>query len=264
LDYQPAISVWLIALFAVCGIFSLVVNGTLFRWLYLEGGKVVTEVFGPSDSGLACFFVTWFVWLTYTGFATQQRAVTDSDLITGAFHVTVIVLVIVLFLVSRKINLSSQFGLNRNGVSKAIFFAAPLLLTAFPLVAWAGFFMGKVMGDRADPQELVRFFTDASRAGKIETMIFTMLFGVLVAPAAEEFIFRGYLYATAKKYLGFIPAMILVSALFAAIHLNLFILAICFTLAYESTGSILVPMAMHALFNFSEFALMLAPSHLQP
>ena len=53
-----------------------------------------------------------------------------------------------------------------------------------------------------------------------------------------------------------VPAGILINAaLFAGIHLNapsfagLFVLAVCLTLAYEWTGSLLVPMAMHALFN---------------
>ena len=49
--------------------------------------------------------------------------------------------------------------------------------------------------------------------------------------------------------------MLLTSLLFAAIHMNgpvflpLFVLAVCLTLAYEATGSLWVPMLMHALFN---------------
>ena len=50
-------------------------------------------------------------------------------------------------------------------------------------------------------------------------------------------------------------AALLTSALFALVHVNLaslpalFYLALCLTLAYEWTGSLLVPITMHALFN---------------
>ena len=60
------------------------------------------------------------------------------------------------------------------------------------------------------------------------------------------------------------------SALFAAIHLNsaslfpLFVLAVCFTLVYEATGSILVSMTMHSLFNLTTFLLLTAPSNSAP
>ena len=267
MDYQPNISGWLVLFFVIWGGLGLLVNSALFCRLWVTGGKVGTEAFGPPDSGLVCFFATWFAWLVYNGFAAPQRAVNVSDLMVGALHVSVIVLVIVLFLVFRKINVLSLLGLNFGGLLKAFFLALPLVLAAFPLVAFAGALMAKLMGSEAEPQELVKFFTEAANSREIGVLLLTMVFGVLVAPAAEEFIFRGYLYSVAKKYLGFIPAMILVSLLFAAIHLNLtslpslFILALCFTLAYELTGSILVPIAMHALFNFSEFALMLSASH---
>jgi membrane protease YdiL (CAAX protease family) len=33
---------------------------------------------------------------------------------------------------------------------------------------------------------------------------------------------------------------------------GLFVLALCLTLAYEASGSLLVPIGMHALFNLSQ------------
>ena len=258
----------MIALFVVWLLVGLLAYGLLWRKIYPVGAQVATDNLGPPDAGLACFFATWFAWLTWTGFAAKEHNVTPAELVAGALHFTVIVGVIAGFLMSRKISVCRQFGINRIGVSKAVYLGGPLLLAAFPLVGFAGWIMLKLIGAEAKPQELVRFFTEASDHGKMWEVIFTMGFGVILAPMAEEFIFRGYLYTTAKKYLGFLPAMLLVSALFAAIHLNLaslpslFILAICFTIAYESSGSILVPMAMHALFNFTEFSFMLSASHL--
>ena len=57
--------------------------------------------------------------------------------------------------------------------------------------------------------------------------------------------------------------------LFAAAHthlpsaLPLFVSAVCFTLAYEWSGSILVSMAMHALFNSAQLILLAFPELLQ-
>jgi membrane protease YdiL (CAAX protease family) len=270
LNYPSEIPVWIAAILAAWLVISLCAYGYLLRRLSARGGKVATDALGPPDAGLACFFIIWFGWLAYGGFRNSDRAVNDSDLLAGAIHVALIVLVIASFLRFRKISLADQFGLRFSGIFMAAVFAVPLMTAAFPLVSCAGAIMVKLLGTGAKQQELVEFFTEASSNGKIWPVISTMAFGVFIAPAAEEFIFRGYLYPTVKKYLGLFPAMILTAGLFAAIHVNLtslpslFILAVCFTVAYETTGSILVPMAMHALFNLGEFSMMLAYPNFQP
>ena len=59
-----------------------------------------------------------------------------------------------------------------------------------------------------------------------------------------------------KRYFGAVPSGFLSCLLFAAFHTSLtalaglFVLAVCLNLAYERTGSLLVPIGMHALFNF--------------
>jgi len=90
-----------------------------------------------------------------------------------------------------------------------------------------------------------------------------ILLAVVVAPVTEELAFRGYLYGVIKRYLGAIPALVLSGILFALIHLNLpsffplLVLASVFALAYELSGSLLVPMTMHALFNAFSLILVL-------
>jgi membrane protease YdiL (CAAX protease family) len=82
-----------------------------------------------------------------------------------------------------------------------------------------------------------------------------LVMAIVVAPLAEEFIFRGYLYPVGKKYLGGFAAAMVTAALFAVLHGHtaslpaLFTLALCLVLSYEKTGSLLVPMIMHAVFN---------------
>ena len=80
-------------------------------------------------------------------------------------------------------------------------------------------------------------------------------FAVVIAPVAEEFIFRGVLYPYVKQlgYPGF--AWIGVNFLFALIHVDaaalvpLFVLALVLTWLYERTDNLLVPITAHGLFN---------------
>jgi membrane protease YdiL (CAAX protease family) len=95
------------------------------------------------------------------------------------------------------------------------------------------------------------------------TRVYLGLFAVVIAPVAEEFIFRGLLFPFVKQ-LGYPKlAWIGVSFLFALIHLDaatlipLFVLALALTWLYEFTDVLLAPIAVHALFNAVNFSLLL-------
>lgn len=92
--------------------------------------------------------------------------------------------------------------------------------------------------------------------------IYFGLFAVVIAPVAEEFIFRGVLFPFVKQ-LGYPRlAWFGVSAFFALIHFDvavfapLFALALALTWLYEKTDSLLAPMAAHSLFNAANLALL--------
>ena len=86
---------------------------------------------------------------------------------------------------------------------------------------------------------------------------------VIVAPLAEEVVFRGYLYPAAKRFCGPLGAMLFSSLVFAAAHGNvvallpLFILAMLLCLIYELTGSIWATISVHFLFNAATVTLQL-------
>jgi membrane protease YdiL (CAAX protease family) len=81
------------------------------------------------------------------------------------------------------------------------------------------------------------------------------VFAVVLAPVAEEFIFRGMLFPWLRR-LG-LPwlAWFGVSGLFALIHHNevtflpLLVLALALTWLYHKTGNLLAPITAHACFN---------------
>lgn len=91
---------------------------------------------------------------------------------------------------------------------------------------------------------------------------------VVIAPIAEEALFRGYLFGRLKKYVPTIPAIIVVSLLFAAAHLpggdhiqwnvalDVFALSIILCLLRSITGSIWAGILLHMLKNAIAFYLM--------
>lgn len=85
---------------------------------------------------------------------------------------------------------------------------------------------------------------------------------VLLAPAAEEMLFRGIIYPAVKEA-GFPRLALWGSALlFAAFHVNLvtfiplMVLALALTFIYERTDNLLAPITAHASFNAMNFIIL--------
>ncbi len=85
----------------------------------------------------------------------------------------------------------------------------------------------------------------------------------LTAPVFEELLFRGMALPLAARGAGAVPAAIGTAAAFALIHLHaaavlpLFMLAVFLSIAYIYTRSLSAVIAMHALFNLVNIALLL-------
>lgn len=86
---------------------------------------------------------------------------------------------------------------------------------------------------------------------------------VIGAPIAEELVFRGFLYTSFRAKWGYVPALVVTSLLFSALHFEetgigmyaLLILPGAFLLGWmrERSGGIALPIAMHAFMNFGAF-----------
>ncbi|MBW3620548.1 MAG: CPBP family intramembrane metalloprotease [Actinobacteria bacterium] len=82
---------------------------------------------------------------------------------------------------------------------------------------------------------------------------------VLVAPVIEEVVFRGLLFQVLRRRLGLWPGVLLSSLTFAVVHLELIdrplslaallVLGAWLAGALHRTGSLVVPITAHALFN---------------
>lgn len=85
---------------------------------------------------------------------------------------------------------------------------------------------------------------------------------VVIAPLAEEIIFRGWLYGKLRARLSLIPAILLTSVLFGAVHgqwnvgVNVFAMSIVLCLQREITGTVYSGIILHMLKNGIAFYLL--------
>lgn len=112
--------------------------------------------------------------------------------------------------------------------------------------------------------EFLQQMDDSLFDGGIFANIILITVAVAVAPLVEEFLFRGLLQQSLFYHYGTVlPALIIPTIIFALFHIGyLFyapamieLLALGLLLAWlmAKTGSILIPMLVHAIFNLSAF-----------
>ena len=233
------------------------IYGRLLASLRAGRGKVWVEPLGLPDLMVTAALMFWLGASALHGFLRSASAPSlgDKTLLESALLYGLIVGALALFLQARRIPLTRLFGLRLLKPGTVLMRGVRLFIAALPLVLFCFWLVRLAMGEEAEPQELVKYFTNAARESDWRRILLAAGSAGLVAPVAEEFLFRGYFYGTLRRHVGTVPALLFTSALFAAIHLSapvflpLFVLAVCLTLAYEATGSLLVPMLMHALFN---------------
>ncbi len=221
-------------------------------------GLVETALFERGDLILTLMLGSWFATNAVAGFFQGSREINGKLLITGALMFLMLAGLIGGFLAVR--GKLGVMGLDRMRFRGALWKAFGALACAYPLVGLAALATQSLLGAEVEGQEIVKFFLqNDSETGRLGVI----LMAVAAAPLCEELIFRGYFYPTLKKFIGLWPSLLVTSALFAVIHVHLpstgplFLLAVCLCLAYEATGSLLVPMIMHATFNAVSLAFLL-------
>ncbi len=165
------------------------------------------------------------------------------------------------FLREHEVNWGEAFGFaNRRG--KAVLLGVLVALIFLPL-GWglqqtSALVMTHLPHFKLEPQEQLPVHVlrvSMSWAGRITLGAAA----ILLAPVAEEALFRGILYPAVKQA-GF-PRLALwgTAVLFAAVHMNLVtfapltVLALVLTALYERTNNLLAPITAHALFNALNF-----------
>lgn len=216
-------------------------------------GAVGTAWIGQIDALVAIVLALWLGALGRDAMLSEgDRTIEFRHIIGGAMTYASVVVFILGILVYRGISIARVFGWNSSGFGSALGRALLALLAAYPLLMLVQAMVYGVSGGHVTPQDVVEFLQGAQSP---RDRIAVLVMAVAVAPLAEETIFRGYLYPVGKRYFGPFASSVVAAALFALLHGHassvpaLFTLALCLTLAYEKTGSLLVPVLMHSIFN---------------
>ncbi len=167
------------------------------------------------------------------------------------------------FLRLHQIHWRDAFGLRRLDFLRTLRWATAVLIVVLPVVLSLNYLSGVALekaGWQPESQMAVELLMGAPLW---PTGIYLGFFAVVLAPVAEEFIFRGVLFPFVKQLGWPKSAWFGVSILFALIHgspailIPLFVLAMALTWLYEKTGNLLAPIVVHSLFNATNLALLI-------
>ncbi|MHA3773343.1 CPBP family intramembrane glutamic endopeptidase [Verrucomicrobiota bacterium sgz303538] len=244
---------------------AFVFYGRLIARLRREGGRVRTDWVNSPDIAMALPLGGALAGLAISGLAQASKKASElrpDQVVPGMVFLIVLAGGIAVFLTVRRLSLVSILAPQKLSPPRAVGRGVLMLLAAIPVVLIFSLASVAFLQEQAKEQELVKLFSDVSRQGDMATVIKILIAGVVVAPLCEELIFRGYFYPVAKRFLGPVAGALLTALLFSISHVNLAslpsltVLALCFIVAYESTGSLLVPITMHACFNAANLFLL--------
>ena len=210
------------------------------------------RTFGLPEAILAGLLILFLLLNIGTSISHPSVQFSTRNLVANFLLTVFVVLFIVTFLQLRGFDVGSLGGFFEMSFIRVLGTGAVLLFFAYPLILLCDAVTQRVFGGGSSKQSIVEFF---SGSRTIEQRVAIIVFAVAIAPVIEEFLFRFFLYNVIKRYLGRLLGVILSALLFAAAHAHfpsfapLFVLGSCFAIAYEWSGSILVAMTMHSLFN---------------
>jgi membrane protease YdiL (CAAX protease family) len=263
----PALNAVVNAFFLVAGvyIYASLLRQIAARAVYPEPPPL--RNFGWPEAVLALFLASFFL-LTLSGASSDHiPRLRSRDLIVSATFTIGLVLALAGFLRLRRFDLNLLGGFSKVGFFRTAITGAILILASYPLILLADIITQRLLRRLPDKQAIVEMFSQSST---LEQRILIIILAVSLAPVAEEFIFRLFMYGVVRRYFGRVAGILISALLFAAVHAHLpsfaplFVLGACLAIAYEWSGSILVPMMMHALFNAITLTALAFPELVQP
>lgn len=247
---------------------GVIVCSRLIRGIRERGGRVVSTAFGWPDLLLAFFLCGVFALIPLSA-SLASRAVAAEVKVPGrdALVMNFIVFggfigVIWASLRWRQLSPVQLFGFRRLALWRAVLIGILIIAAVFPLLGTLSTIVQGLLQEAAKEQEVVTMFRKTQESGDQGAIALMAFTAVIFQPFVEEYLFRGYLYGVFKGWSGPIASAIFTATLFATIHMSLaallplLILALILTLAYEWSGTLWVPIAMHMTFNGVQLAIM--------
>jgi membrane protease YdiL (CAAX protease family) len=216
------------------------------------GTDAPARAFGLPEAVLASVLIFFFLLTISSTVPDPALQFHPRNLLANFLVSAFVVLVIATLLQFRGFDVGASAGFLKISFLRTLGTGAILLFFAYPLIGFSETINQRFFGGGSSKQGIVEFFSGSRTIGE---RIMIIVFAVAVAPIVEEFVFRFFIYGVLKRYVGCFLGVMLSSLLFAAAHAHfpsfvpLFVLGSCFAIAYEWSGSILVSMTMHSLFN---------------
>jgi membrane protease YdiL (CAAX protease family) len=217
-----------------------------------SGADTPARAFGLPEAVLAGVLIFFFLLTISSATPDPSLQFHPRNLLANFLLSAFVLLVIATLLQFRGFDVAALAGFFSISFFRTLGTGAILLFFAYPLIGFSEAINQRFFGGGSSKQSIVEFF---SGSRTIQERILIIVFAVAIAPIVEEFVFRFFIYGVLKRYVGCLLGIILSSLLFAAAHAHLpsfvplFVLGSCFAIAYEWSGSILVTMTMHSLFN---------------
>jgi membrane protease YdiL (CAAX protease family) len=209
---------------------------------------------------IVCFFVAqiliiWLVWLLNflnIPLGSIDQVVLNTMLTSFVYIITLVFVIIVPLLIKKIHTTRFDIGLTRltrwidilltpAGLIVYLILSTLLILMATRVLPW--FDVNQVQD--------VGFSQVSQRYDLI--LVFTTL--VIIAPVAEEILFRGYLYGKLRKFVPVWVAILVTSVVFGTIHgawnlaIDTFALSVVLCLLREFTGNIWASILLHMVKN---------------
>lgn len=187
-----------------------------------------------------------------------------------SFIILLIAATVVIAIFHKRGQLVESLGLLPTNPAKIITFAVigfiaiyviAALLNALGLEDW----LGARLGERKN-QDIVNYMLNGGDPARITIMV---IGACIVAPLAEEIIFRGYLYPAMKRFTGPYLAAVVTGIIFGVMHGEIWVVVplslfgIILAALYEWSGSIYTCILTHCIFNSVNTTLMLNPHLMQ-
>lgn len=187
--------------------------------------------------------------------APGNRPLTVNLLLQSMLALSLPALAVLVIAKMRGGRLRDMYTPRRVPVIDAVGMGVGLGVLALCLAALTKFVMIKIVGPNEPQQRLVLGFEKALSGGDQGVVWAIAVSAVVVAPICEEILFRGSLYPVLARVMGRGLSACVAAGIFALAHdtltdaPSLAVLALCFTIGYEFTGSLVVSIVMHATFN---------------
>ena len=211
---------------------------------------------------LRVVFVTLITALMFTvpgqvGHSSIEHTPALSGMILGSFVYALAALLLVLFaMFNGKTSFAGLFLSPRTSLRTAVWKGVLYGIAAIPPTMLITAVTNNLIvraGYTSESQPVIKWMTspDTSMAARIAIF----MSAVVVAPLAEEIIFRGILFPAVLKNKSWVFSAMVTGCIFSLIHfhppsfLSIFVLSLFFCGGYSVTGSLITPIVMHMVFN---------------